>query len=422
MPRLRRGEFSVAGRERFHAEAEFYGDLETEFFLNMQTFLKDELGVKPLVIGNADHTYWIPNQPMMRANARLDFIDGHVYWQHPAIWGARNTPMVDEPLMSTLAKLSRSPFLGRPFTVSEVNHPNPSEYAAEMIPLLASYGAFQDWDGIYFYTFEAKEGDKWDRFVADNFDITLDPVKWTQMRVGALLFSRADIAAAKQTVARTYSKEQVNESMRLPESERPYFTPGFPRSLALRHGVRIRALDAEPTATLPPDPAPPYRSDTGQLAWHLPDGGRGVVTIDAPGTQGLVGFLGQRPRQTTRHLDAEVKNEFAAITLSSLTPEPIQRSSRLLLTACARWQNTGSTWNERRTLWTEWGKAPTLIEPVTGWVVLREMDGAVALRITPLDGAGKPMGPPANGRRLEIGWEVTLGNQATNWYLIEIVR
>ncbi len=423
IPRLRRGDFSVAPAERFYAEAEFYGDLEKEFFLGMRAFLKDELGVQSLVIGNADHTYWIPNQPLMRANSLLDFTDGHVYWQHPAIWGARNTPMVDQPLRSTIVKLSRSPFLDRPFTVSEVNHPNPNEYSAEMIPILAAYGAFQNWDGVYFYTFEPKIGDQWRPQVDDFFDITLDPVKMTQMAVGALLFTRPDVRAARETVARTYSREQVNEALRLPEAERPYFTPGFPLSLPLRHGSRIRALDAEPTAKISGDLAPPYLSDTGELGWHVSaeKEKRGLVTIDTPSTQGLVGFV-RDSGKTTRHLAAEVKNDFCALTLSSLTPEPIQRSSRLLLTACSRWQNTGTKWNDRHTLWTEWGTGPTLIEPVTGWLVLRELDGAVALKLTPLDGAARPIGKPIDGRRLEDGWEIPLGSPATNWYLIEIAR
>jgi hypothetical protein len=388
----------------------------------MRDYLKNELGVQSLVIGNADHTYWIPNQPMMRANARLDFIDGHVYWQHPAIWGARNSPMVDEPLRSTIVKLSRSPFLGRPFTVSEVNHPNPNEYAAEMIPLLAAYGAFQDWDGIYFYTFEPKTGADHQPYVADEFDLTLDPVKFVQLSVGALLFARPDVRPAREVVARTYSAEQVNESLRLPEAERPFFTPGLPKALPLRHGLRIRHLDGEPTGTFPDQPGPPYVSDTGELAWHVTREQRGLVTIDTPRTQALVGFVKQNPEKTTRHLAAEVKNDFAVITVSSLSAEPIQRANRLLLTACSRWQNTGAKWNDRRTLWDVWGAGPTLIEPVTGWLVLRELDGAVALKLTPLDGAARPLGEPLTGRRLEDGWEIPLGKPATTHYLIEIVR
>lgn len=421
VPRLSRGEFSVAGRERFHAEAEFLGDVERRFFREFHDFLKRDLDVKSLVIGNADHTYWIPGQPMLQANSLLDFDDAHVYWQHPAIWGARNTAMVNQPARSIIQKLSRNAMRGRAFTVSEVNEPNPNEYAAELIPILAAYGAFQDWDGIYFYTFEPKALPRWQHYVADEFDVTLDPVKMSQMAAGALLFARGDVSAARSTFVRDYSTAQVNETMRLPEAERPFFTPGFPRSLPLRTGSRIGTLTGEPTTEFPAEVEPPYRSDTGELAWHVQGDRNGVVTIDTPRSQALVGYLRDHPL-TTKHLKPELKNDFAAVTLSSLTPEPIQRSNRLLLTACSRWQNTGSVWNERRTLWEKWGGAPTLIQPVTGWIELRELDGAVALKLTPLDGAAKPIGEPILGRRLEDGWEIPLGTPATVHYLIEIVR
>lgn len=421
VPRLRRSDFSIAATERFHAEADFYGDVEKTFFADMGDFLKQELGVKSLVIGNADHTYWIPGQPLLRANSLLDFIDGHVYWQHPAIWGARNSPMVDQPTRSTIVKLARAPMAGRPFTVSEVNHPNPNEYAAEMIPLLSAYAAFQDWDGIYFYTFEPKALPDFQRYVADEFDITMDPVKMSQMAAGALLFARADVSPAKETFVRNYSHGQVNEAMRLPESERPYFTPGFPRSLALRHGSRIGTLEGRGTSAFPEETDGPFVSDTGELVWRLHEGREGVVTIDTPRSQALVGFLRGHPHPT-KHLKPELKNRFAAITLSSLTGDAIQRSNRLLITACARWQNTGTIWNGRRTLWEKWGHGPTLIEPVTGWLELRELDGAVAVLVTPLDGAARPLTRPAPGRRLEDGWEVELGSQVATQYLVEVIR
>lgn len=258
--------------------------------------------------------------------------------------------------------------------------------------------------------------------MADEFDITLDPVKIPQMSAGALIFARADVSPARQTVARSYTAAQVNEAMRLPEAERPYFTPGFPLSLPLRHGSRIRTLDGEPTQPFPPDPPPPHISDTGELTWHLEAGRGGLVTVDTPRSQALVGFVRANADKTTTHLAAELKTDFAAITLSSLTGEPIRRSNRMLLTACARWQNTGAAWNERRTLWTNLGHEPTLIEPVTGWLVLRELDGAVALRLIPLDGAARPIGEPVMGRRLEDGWEIALGQPATSHYLVEVVR
>ncbi|QOR70523.1 hypothetical protein IM660_18345 [Ruania alkalisoli] len=421
VPRLRAEQFAEAPAPLFHAEGEFYGAVERTFFLDMKRYLTTELGVESLIVGCADHTYWIPNQPIIAGTSQLDIVDGHVYWQHPAIWGARNTPMVNDPLSSTIVKLSRSPVEGKPFTVSEVNHPNPNEYAAEMIPILAAYAAFQDWDGIFFYTFEPKLQGQYQHQVADNFDITLDPVKMIQMAAGALIFSRADVQPAHEIVTRSYSAAQVLESMRLPESARPYFTPGFPVSTALRHGLRISSLDGEPTADHGPEAPGPYLADTGELGWFVEDERGGLVTIDTDRTQALVGFVTAHAR-TTRHLAAEVANEFCALTLSALDDRPIARSERLLLTACARIENTGTRWNARRTLWETWGESPTLIEPVTGWLVLTDLQGPIDIQVTPLDGSDRPIGEPLHARRLEIGWEIPLGDPATTQYLLHPVR
>ena len=446
VPRLRREEFGAAPKERFYAEAAFYTDMETGYFRDLEKYLKETLGVKSLVTGTADHTYWIPGLPLLRSTSQLDIVDAHVYWQHPAIYGARNTPMANDPLHSAVVKLTRSAFAGKPFTVSEVNEPNPNEYAGEMIPLLAAYGAFQDWDGVFFYTFEPKIAG-WQHFVTDPFDITLDPVKMVQMEAGALLFLRPDVKPAVKTELRSYSVQQINESIRLPESERPYFTPGFPLSLALRHGSRVQCLDCEPTATFTTRETNRIVSDTRELAWQVSGGAsrwgeatdepargdarptetnqtrdnRGLVTIDTDRTQGLIGFVKANGRGTSQ-LSADVKNDFCAITVSSLDGQPLSRSATMLLTACSRWQNHGAKWNERHTLWTDYGKGPTLIQPVTGWVTLHEIEGAVGMQLIPLDGAARPMGEPLRGRRLEDGWEIPLGNPATTWYLVKVIR
>jgi hypothetical protein len=52
--------------------------------------------------------------------------------------------------------------------------PFPNDYAAEGIPILAAYGALQDWDAIMMYTFEPKLDPKWQAYVGDPFDISLD--------------------------------------------------------------------------------------------------------------------------------------------------------------------------------------------------------------------------------------------------------
>ncbi|MDE3167672.1 MAG: hypothetical protein KGN36_17860, partial [Acidobacteriota bacterium] len=419
--RLRREEFADAPKERFYTEAAFYTDLEAGFFRDMKSYLKDTLGVKSLITGTADHTYFIPGMPQLRSTSSIpDIVDAHVYWQHPAIYGRRNTPMVNDPLHSTVVKLTRSAFAAKPLVVTEVNHPQPNEYLAEMIPILAAYGAFQDWDGIFFYTFEPKLRGEWRALLADPFDITEDPVRIAQLPAGALLFLR-DVLPAAATVERRYSTAQINESLRLPESEMPYFTPGFPLSIPLRHGSRVRCLDCVPSPLPTDDAAPPYLSDTKQLAWRVSPEKGGAVTIDTERSQALVGFI-RAHQSATRYLSADIQNDFCAITLSSLDGKPVPRSHRMLLTATAREQNTGSQWNPRHTLWDTLGEPPTEIEPVAGWLMLRNIEGAVAIDVTALDGSARPLGPPVRARRLEAGWEFPVGATPTTTYLIEPIR
>ena len=179
-----------------------------------------------------------------------------------------------------------------------------------------------------------RSGDDFQPFVADQFDIMLDPVKMVQMAAGALLFARPDVQPARETVLRSYSADQVIESMRLPEAERPYFTPGFPLSIPLRHESRIRCLDCQPTGEFASQGGPPYVSPTpaSWLGTRRKSKG-GLVTIDTPRTQALVGFVRANGKSTSQ-LSAEVKNDFCAITVSSLDSKPLSLSSTLLLTAC----------------------------------------------------------------------------------------
>ncbi|HSU31682.1 MAG TPA: hypothetical protein VLJ11_10640 [Bryobacteraceae bacterium] len=423
VPILQRQQFDTVPSVRFYAEGEFYIHLETRFMEEMRDFIRKDLHVKSLIIGTADHTYFIAGMPLVRTTSRLDIVDAHIYWWPPSQMSHRGQePMVNSPLRSIEVRLTRSTMAGKPFTVSEVNEPFPSDYGSEMIPLLASYGAFQDWDGIFIYAFEPKLSGQWQPVVGDHFDISEDPVKVAQMPVGALLFLRHDVAAARQTIERTYSTAQIDESMRLPPLAEPYWTPGFPLSLPLEHGSRIRCLDCAATAKFTDTPTNPIVSDTHQLSWHLSSKtGNGVVTVDTDRSTALVGFVKENNAETS-HLSADVANAFCAITLSALDDQPLSRSGTMLLTATGRAENTGMVWDARRANVTNWGTAPTRIEVVKGWLLLKDIEGALAVQLTPLDGAGRPL-PVVQGRLLAEGpWEIEIGQVPATSYLIKVIR
>jgi hypothetical protein len=423
VPFMRRGDHPDAPLLRLDAELAFLTQVEIDFHADMKHYLRSEIGVKAPIVPLADHTYFIANQPLMRTAMKSDILDAHVYWQHPAIYGKRNEPMVNAPDLSIIQKLARSAAVGKPYTISEVNHPWPSEYGAEMIPILASYAALQDWDGIFFYTFETKVSGQWKPAVADHFDITLDPAKMAQMPAGAMIFLRGDVSAAKQVLTRSYSTDQISEASRMPRAEMPYYTPGFDKMIPLVHGSRVSCLDCKPSLPAPLPPANPIVSDTGELSWKTNDGQDGIVSVNAPRSQALVGFVSANPKVQTRNLAAgDIRNRFAAITLSSLDGKPLNLSDRMLLTTTGKVENSGQTWDERRAMLTDWGTAPTLIEPITGWIQLKDLEGAIGVSAQALDGSARPIGPVIRGKMIEPGWEIAVGTPATTTYLIRVER
>jgi hypothetical protein len=227
----------------------------------------------------------LASAPKERYDPEVSFYDGHIYWEHPGAPPPANTPMVNDPLHSTVVQLSRTAFSGKPYTISETNHPFPNQWASEGVPIIASYGDFQDWDMIITYTFEPKLAPDWKSYVGDPFDISLDPVQMTEFAAGALIFRRADVEPARKIIERTYSRDQVLESKRLPGAGQPYFTPGFPLSIPLQHGVRIKSLDGQPTEKYTADDSNPIVSDTKELAWYTTPEKTGLVTVETDRTQ-----------------------------------------------------------------------------------------------------------------------------------------
>jgi hypothetical protein len=325
-------------------------------------------------------------------------------------------------LFSTVVQLSRSAFSGKPFTVSEVNHPFPNEFACEGIPILAAYGALQDWDGIFWYTLAHQEIGSLKPVMRGHFDHAMEPVKLAQVPAGALLFLRADVQPARQTIERSYTPQQVRESIRLPAREhRPYFTPGFPLALPLQHGSRISSLAGPATPIMPALlDTNALVSDTGELAWRHRAAGSGLVSVNTERSQALVGFLGAGD-VPLRHLAVDVRPAFCAVTLHSLDSHPIARADQLLLTATARMANSGMVWNGQRTSLQSWGDAPTRIEPVTGRIHLSGLDHAASVTARPLTGAGVTNGAVLRAVRDEARWTLPLSSPALS-YLIQIER
>jgi len=410
---LKGNETAGAPKQRYQHEMQFFMELENGYYQDMVAFLRG-LGVKQPIIGSADHSHTSAPYSMLASLSKLDILDGHIYWNG-------NQPMVNDPLHSTVVQLSRTAFAGKPYTVSETNHPFPNEWASEGIPTIAAYGCLQDWDMIVTYTFEPKLQPDWKPYVGDPFDISLDPVRMTEMAAGALIFLRGDVRAARQTIERTYSSQQVLDARLLPRTEQPYFTPGFPLELPLEHEVRIRSLDGPPTTFPPVAETNPIVSDTKELSWYTSPEKTGLITVETDRTQALIGFI-KANKKILKNLTAGITNNFATIVLASLDDKPLAKTGKMLLTTGSRVANTGMKWNDNRTRLVSQGGSPSLVEPVTGTVTLRNLDGAKGVTAEALDGSGKPFGDPIAARKIGNTWELPIGEPVTTWYVVTVRR
>ena len=433
VPRLNKQQALKADAERFDAEANFYMEIERDFFRNMAKFLREDIGAKSLFIGDSDHNHGMSGYPHVAALAQLDAVDGHIYWQHPhyltdprskrrAGFSIPNTPMVDDPQHSSVVQLSRTAVAGKPFTISEANHPFPAEYACEGVPVLAAYAALQNWDGIFWYSLAHQDTTTMEKNALAHFDFAKDAVKMSQLGAGALMFLRGDVRAAQQTLVRSYSHEQVLASLRSTNwKEQPYFTPGFPLTLPLIHGVRVSSFDGPPTGAFAATPTNPVASDTSEIVWRASGKGTGLVVVDTPRSQALIGFLATQSG-ATKNLRAEMRSPFTAITLGALDAKPIATASRLLVTVGSRTMNSGMTWNEKKTSLENWGNAPARLEPLAGKIIIQGLEKASAVTAQPLDGDGAPLGAPSKLAHAGADWTLDLAQRTTPWYVLTVQR
>jgi hypothetical protein len=393
----------------------FLWDTETAYWTGLARFLKDDLGARPLIIGTQTTYSPAPIQ------AALDVVDSHGYWQHPVFpgrrwdpddWTIANSPMAGVANGGTLPDLALRRVPGKPFVVTEYNHSAPSHFQGEALPLLAAYGALQDWDGIFLYSF-GLHGKTWDPgFINNYFDSFANPVKMAGLIPAAALFRRGDVASAgvAEPGAADVAAwiEALRANYRIPGAE----SFGADRATAFMRAVGIATPPSQPASL-------PYASLTGELAWGV-NGGR-TVTFDTPHSKGLIGARMDQPFEAggVALQVTEARNDWGVLLLTRIDAGGFAAPGRALLTALGQVENTGQMWQDagKTTLGRNWGGAPTVIEGIAGRVTLPVAAGWV--RAWALDEHGN--------RRDEI--KVTGGPRATLdigeshrtlWYEIEI--
>ena len=373
----------------------FMYDTEAAYWTGMRDFIKTDCGSKSIVVGT------IVGCSTPNLMAAMDAIDTHGYWQHPHFprkqwdmndWTVNNVSMVNSPAESVPGELAVRRVLGKPLICTEYNHAAPNTFAGEAPLMLAAMAGAQDWDGVFLFAYSHRR-DNWDaQHICSFFDIDQHPTKMANLPIAAAMFFRGDVRPDDKLAVCRIGPDDELELLRtrgqpwhLVTTE--YF--GIPRFVSLLHRVAIEVPGISPAPNakqcIPPDdlvalargPASPrtsFVSDTGELTWDVTRKDQGVVTVNAPRTKMLAGFVDGRSFTLGDVVIAPgpTRQDWCTISLTLAKGDSFSGPCRVLLVATGYTENTAMGWKDssKNTVGRNWGRSPSVVEVIPAEITL----------------------------------------------------
>jgi len=410
----------------------FLVDTEMSYAKEMIDYFRNDLKVKGLL--SETQASYSGNAGILRESQYADFIDMHSYWEHPSFpgrswsrtdWRIRNSSMVADKKGGTLLRFGQHRVSGMPFTISEYDHPAPNFFVAEMYPMLNSFCAFQDFDGIYHFA----TGSPYNKGMMTGFFHTSGhPLKQVFLPAGAVMFRMGAVKPGENFVSLGLPKESTvdqlvkyGDRLKLHVTNMNYIW----EEAGSDYSLTLSPLEVDTKATrlelsekvVAPEGA--WVSETGEISWENQDSLNAVYKVTSPSARVAAGYLGGKSvalGSVTVEMDT-TKHNWATITLTSLDGKPVETSSKILLVAAGRVENTEMIWDEKHTtVGAEGGKAPSLAEGIPARILFSKMD---KFSVFALDPTGKETIELEVGRR-GGNQVINIGAQyKTIWYIIK---
>lgn len=369
---------------------------------------------------------------LRRELATSDYVDMHAYWQHPRFpgrpwdsnnWNIPNTSMVADPNGGTLGRLALYRGAGKPYSVSEYNHPAPNDHAAEMFPMLGAFAAAQDWDAIYQFSYlnskQAGNGkiNGYFELAHHPAQLAFAPIAAVMLRAGGVrpLPADASMAFPLEGMRRRLESDWITAEKWLAEGQSG---PAAVLSRRCASTIVDRGDRPQMTPEISPAPAGGALIDTPAFYWK-PAGDSSEFLIREPSVRTAIGNLGGRRIQLNDvimdfRLPAKT---WACASIAALDGRPIAESGLMLLVLATRAENSGMVWNADRTsVGRNWGDAPVMVQFVPAKI---HLPGDGQISVHPLDAKGEIAGWVAVNRETD-GWTFDTGTGSrTLWFAVK---
>ena len=390
----------------------FYHDINKQYCEEMYDYLKS-IGVKCRIAGGS----WSRGLTLVSSVRNMDITSSNVYFD---LWGNTGSnknlaEQRDQVFGMIPAKIA---IKDKPLFITEWDMVWPNEWREKSSLMVASMSAFQGWGGatLHTYRYRTTPADCMGGTVLggipyrQNFETFMDPAKFGLFYASSIMYRRGDVSEAKEVQYVRLADENIYDPKHGFECHN---TPNV-RAMANceMHKVRFTfegdkdfenaiSPDDEGAALLNRDTV---TSDTGELYRNW---AAGYGLIDTKKTKSIFGnFKKGQKIQLRDGVEFEMSEEFATVTLTSLSGEDLNDARLILITAVGRADNTDAQYNEDHTQRISLGHGPVLIEPIEAVINIRSsVENMRCWSIDP-DGAYTGMVPSSmeNGvRQIKIG-------------------
>ncbi len=434
--RIENGDYPLVHSKRSRAPMamkrdfyQFVTDVEHDFWTGMYAYLKKDLGLEAPVAAT-QLNYSTPH-----LMAEMDYVDNHSYWCHPSVktdWRIRNTAMVNSKA-NRIVWLAAQRVLGKPYTISEYNHPYPNFYGAEGQPMLRAYGALHGWDGVFEYSYNNRQNAEPDHNEYF-FSMAARTDLLAHFPACAAMYLRGDVKeSAAQYVANLPYNEYFDRFVNKGSIAQGIFsaTDGkVPQELSLERktAVDLSGKSKQIACHIPDKDQKVFTSDTGEIVLNGEIEDAAFWTVNTPNSKVFSGFTKGRTFNLggVKLAIGETKLGWATVSLTSHDATGFGESgrpARILLAATGLCHNGGAKFTYEGKFvhcrGADWGNGKTVNEGIPATITLPSK--AAATKCWALDERGErkapvPVTADANGQAV-----VKIGPvYQTVWYEITL--
>ena len=397
------------------AVAMFLAERETMLFERLKAFVREKCGCRAPV---SNLSSWYNPVQYQLPRTHFDFVDDHFYVDHPKFlekqWSLPSSCPNRNPIAGYGAggrDIEWRRLMDKPFCLTEWNFSGPGRFRGCGGIVTGALGALQGWDGMWRFAWSHdRAGVENPGGRMDYFNLNADPLGLASERAALCLFLRRDLPELEVA----YPLVRDESTLRDPRTGAPKCE--LPALLWTAWHAKV-GTKIQSHAEIAENAGPPHAtlSTTSKRAWTdlaalgaskkgggaiRIDQNEGTFLIDTPRTSGGLEESGAHDAGALRFSLAATP---ATVWASSLDGQPLDSSSRILVTHLTDMQNSCIRYRDPAlTILEDWGGLPHLARNGTAEIALATADGD--WRAWRLNTAGLRLGEipverdPATGR------------------------